>query len=102
MKKFWERLKQKWSIESDGRMAKIFVVFAITGSATVLVRKSLFRLLGIEFDSPVLGFIVKMLAIYFIYQLLLYLIGTIFQERAFFGWFIKKMNYRMIGRKPQQ
>jgi len=99
VKKLWERLKLKWQVESDARMAKIFVVFAITGSATVFVRKSLFNLMGIDIESRFLGFFVKLFAIYFIYQLLLFLIGVLFGERQFFGWFIKKMNYRMVGKK---
>ena len=80
-------------------MAKIFLIFAITGSTTVLVRKGLFRFLGIDISNAVVAFIIKLFAIYFIYQLLLFMIGTIFGERKFFGWFIKKMNMRLIGKK---
>jgi hypothetical protein len=31
---------------------------------------------------------------------MLFVIGTIFKEGKFFWWFIKKMNLRMIGKKP--
>lgn len=100
MKRLWDKLKVKWEVESDMRMAKIFLVFAITGSATMLVRRGLFTFLGIEFDSAVLEIIIRLLAIYVIYQIMLFTIGTIFGERKFFGFFIKKMNLRMIGKKP--
>lgn len=100
MKRLWDKLKVKWEVESDMRMAKIFLIFAITGSATVFVRKGLFAFLGIEFDNAVLGFFVKLFAIYFIYQVMLFTIGSLFGEWKFFGWFIKKMNMRMIGKKP--
>ncbi|MCB9262494.1 MAG: prolipoprotein diacylglyceryl transferase [Flavobacteriales bacterium] len=101
MKKYWEKLKQKWNIDSDQRMIKIWVIFAITGSFTVFVRKSLFKVLGIHIDAKWLAFLVKLVAIYFIYQLLLFLIGSILGESKFFGWFIKKMNYRFIGKKVE-
>ncbi|MBO6517529.1 MAG: hypothetical protein JJ975_13365, partial [Bacteroidia bacterium] len=100
VKKLWEAWKTKWEIESDRRMGKIFLIFAITGSATVVVRKALFNVLGIEIDNAWLAFFIKLVAIYFIYQLLLFTIGSIFGESKFFGWFIKKMNRRMIGKKP--
>jgi len=83
-------------------MAKIFVIFAITGSTTVLVRKGLFAFFKIEFTNPWSSFFVKLIAIYLIYQLLLFTIGSLFGEYKFFGWFIKKMNLRMIGKKPSK
>ena len=101
MKKYWERLKQKWNIESDRRMTIIFIVFAITGTATLFVRKALFTVFNIDIDHKTLAIIVKWVSIYFIYQIMLFLIGTIFQEGKFFWWFIKKMNLRMIGKKPK-
>ncbi|MCO4818457.1 MAG: diacylglyceryl transferase [Bacteroidetes bacterium] len=100
MKKYWERLKAKWGIETDRRMVVIFIVFAITGSATLFVRKALFSAFNIDIDHKVLAIIVKWVSIYFIYQIMLFIIGTIFKEGKFFWWFIKKMNLRMIGKKP--
>ena len=91
----------KWSIDSDRRMAKIFVIFAITGSTTAFVRIGLFSFLGIQIETPWIAFTVKLFAIYFIYQVLLFTIGSILGENKFFGWFIKKMNLRMIGKKPK-
>ncbi len=101
MKKFWNWLKKKWKIEDDVRMTKIFIVFAITGSATMVVRKQVYTLLGIDISQPVLAFIVKMVMIYIVYQIMLYVIGLIFGERQFFTWFLKKMNYRMVGKKVE-
>ncbi len=102
MKKYWDRLKGKWGVETDARMAKIFIVFAITGTATLFVRKGLFQLLGIDIQNQTLSVIVKWVAIYFIYQIMLYVVGYLFKEGAFFWHFIKKMNLRMIGKKPNK
>jgi Family of unknown function (DUF6787) len=98
--KYWEILKVKWGVETDRRMGLIFFVFAVTGSATLFVRKFLYKSLNIDIQTAWLAVVVKILAIYLIYQLLLISIGTLFGERKFFTWFIKKMNYRLIGKKP--
>lgn len=101
VKRIWEIWKQKWAVETDRRMAWIFLVFAITGSLTVVVRKSLFKAMGIEMDNAVLFFIVKLLAIYVVYQILLFLIGSIMGEHRFVKWFIAKMNKRLIPKRSK-
>lgn len=97
--KYWQKLKEKWGVETDKRMTWIFVIFAITGTSTLFVRKFLYQLLGIEIDQPWLAIIVKIIAITLIYQVLLISIGTIGGERKFFTLFLKKMNMRFIGKK---
>lgn len=96
MLKIWNKWKTKWNVETDARMLWIFLIFAITGSSTVFVRKWIFNALGIEFSNAVLGFFVKMLAIYIVYQFLLFSIGSILGEHKFVKWFILKMNSRLI------
>lgn len=99
MKKIWEAWKKKWSVETDRRMAWIFLVFAITGSSTVFVRKYLFQVLGIDIQNTTLAFIVKMVAIYVVYQFMLFIVGTVMGEGQFVRWFLAKMNKRLIGKK---
>ncbi|MFT4522799.1 MAG: hypothetical protein ACI8ZN_001751 [Bacteroidia bacterium] len=101
MRKLWNKLKTKWDIETDRRMIIIFIVFAITGSATIFVRKALYGLLKMDIETQWIAVVVKILFIYVIYQFLLLIIGFIFGEGSFFSWFIKKMNLRLIGRKPK-
>lgn len=99
MLKIWNKWKEKWNVDTDRRMLWIFLVFAITGSSTVIVRKWLFSTLGIEFSNVVLGFIVKIIAIYIVYQILLFAIGSVMGEHKFVKWFIQKMNKRIIPTK---
>ncbi len=80
-------------------MVIIFIVFAITGTVTLFVRKAVFSAFNIDIDHKTLSIIVKWVSIYFIYQIMLFLVGTVFREGKFFWWFIKKMNLRMIGKK---
>ncbi|MEE9439361.1 MAG: DUF6787 family protein [Saprospiraceae bacterium] len=95
----WNKLKVKWNIESDKRMVWIFIIFAITGSSTVFVRKYLFQVLGIDISNPIISTIVKFVFIYIVYQVLLFIIGTIMGENKFVIWFLKKMNSRFIRSK---
>jgi len=99
MKKIWNTWKRKWNVETDARMIWIFVIFAITGSTTVVVRKLLFNSLGIEIENAVLFVVVKILVIYLIYQCLLFVIGSILGEYRFVKWFLWKMNQRLIPGK---
>lgn len=97
--KYWQQLKEKWNVETDRRMAWIFLIFAITGSGTLVVRKFLYKSLGIDIQIPWLAVVVKIIAIYLIYQLLLFSIGSLMGEGKFFKWFLYKMNRRLIGKK---
>jgi len=99
--KIWNTWKKKWNVETDKRMIWIFVIFAITGSSTVFVRKYLYELLGIEIENPILSVVVRILAIYIVYQILLFLVGTIMGEGKFVRWFLVKMNGRFIGKKAK-
>ena len=101
MIKIWKKWKTKWNVESDKRMAWIFLVFAITGMLTVVVRKGLFEYLGIDIENGTLRFLVKLIAIYFVYQLMLFTVGTIMGEGKFVRWFIAKMNKRLIPKKKK-
>jgi len=82
-------------------MTWIFIMFAITGSSTVVVRKFLFSALGIEIANATISFIVKFVAIYFVYQVMLFVVGTLMGEYRFVRWFLIKMNSRLIGRKDK-
>ena len=89
-------LKQRWGIQSNWQLAIIFVVFAITGSASAWLSKPFCFWLGILKED--LGFWftpVRLLLIFPIYQVLLVLIGTLFGQYKFFWAFEKKMLKRM-------
>lgn len=87
-----QKLKARWGIQSNFQMAIIFIVFAITGSASAWLSKPFCIWLGITKGD--LGFWftpVRLLLIFPIYQVLLVLIGFIFGQFRFFWWFEKKM-----------
>jgi len=99
LKRIWNIWKEKWGVQTDKRMTWIFIIFAITGSSTVVVRKFIFDALGIEIENAAIAFFVKFIAIYIVYQILLFSIGSLLGEHKFVKWFIIKMNSRMVNKK---
>ncbi|MBG6061216.1 hypothetical protein IWX83_000993 [Flavobacterium sp. CG_9.1] len=90
------KLKKRWGIETNFQLTIIFIVFAITGSASAWLSKPFCFWLGITKED--LGYCftpVRLLLIFPIYQILLVLIGLLFGQFKFFWAFEKKMLKRM-------
>ena len=85
-------LKRRWGIQSNFQLIIIFIVFAITGSASAWLSKPFCHWLGIKNQDLGLWFTpVRLLMIFPIYQILLVLIGFLFGQFKFFWAFEKKM-----------
>ena len=99
MKALWEKLKVKWNIQSDKRMAWIFIIFALTGSSIGFIRRPLTVAL---FQKTTYGeliwyeLLLTVVIVYFIYQILLFSIGSVLGEHQFVKWFVLKMNKRIF------
>ncbi|HSN48044.1 MAG TPA: DUF6787 family protein [Flavobacterium sp.] len=91
-----EKLKKRWGISSNYQLAIIFIVFAITGSASAWLSKPFCIWLGITKEDLGYWFTpIRLLLIFPIYQVLLVLIGFLFGQFKFFWAFEKKMLKRM-------
>lgn len=91
-----EKLKKRWGIETNLQLTIIFIVFAITGSASAWVSKPFCFWLGIVKED--LGYLftpIRLILIFPLYQVLLVAIGLIFGQFKFFWAFEKKMLKRM-------
>tara|TARA_B100001540_G_C15526087_1_gene514734 strand:+ start:298 stop:600 length:303 start_codon:yes stop_codon:yes gene_type:complete len=88
-----KRLKEKWGITSNFQLAIIFIVFAITGSASLVVSTPILDLIGFSKESinPWLYHPLRLLLIFPVYQVLILIIGAIFGQFTFFWNFVKKM-----------
>ena len=92
-----EKLKQRWGVESNFQLTVIFIVFAITGSASAMVSKPICLWLGITKED--FGFLftpIRLILIFPLYQVLLVSIGFLFGQFAFFWKFEKKL-LRKLG-----
>ena len=84
--------KKRWGIDSNFQLTIIFIVFAITGSASAWLSKPVCYLLGITKEDLGLWFTpVRLILIFPIYQVLLVFIGFLFGQFQFFWAFEKKM-----------
>ncbi|WP_075590260.1 DUF6787 family protein [Labilibacter marinus] len=97
-----EKLKQRWGIESNLQVILILIVFSVTGSAAVYVKKIIFDLIGIDSDTS-LWFKIPMYVLTIIpaYQILLLVFGFIFGQFTFFYNFQKKSFGRFIKKKEK-
>jgi hypothetical protein len=87
-----KRLKQRLGLTSNWQLVIIFVVFAITGSASAYLSKPFCAWLGIAKDELGHWYTpIRLILIFPIYQVLLVAIGFIFGQFKFFWAFEKKM-----------
>ena len=93
----FKKLEKKWDLEYRWEMIRVFIVFAITGSSSVVVGRPILKLLGITKDNlqPVLYWVLFILISFLFYQILLVIFGWLFGQHKFFWNFEKKMLKRM-------
>lgn len=99
-----QKLEGRWIVKQRWELIRIFIVFAITGSSSVLVTRPLIKELGITLDNlHAFVYWVLFVAISLIaYQLLLLFFGWIFGQFEFFWNFEKKILKRLgINFDPQ-
>lgn len=90
-----ERFKKRWDIKSNFQLVLILVVFSVTGSTALYIRKGVFYLLGITADTDLwLRVVVYILTIVPAYYMLLLVVGFVFGQYKFARAFQKKMLSR--------
>ena len=95
-----KRLKKKWGITSNFQLFIICIVFAITGSFSVLITKPVILFIFGDLDglNPLLSWLLRILILFPIYQVLLLFFGFIFFQFNFFFKFFKKfMKFLGLG-----
>jgi len=95
-----ERFKERWDIKSNFQLAVILVVFSVTGSSALYVRKGAFYILGITDSTELwLKTILYILIIFPAYNIMLLLVGFLFGQFKFAWEFEKKMMSRFKFKK---
>ena len=96
----FEKLKKRWNIESNTQVLIILVVFAVTGSTTVYVKRLFFEFVGVTSETSLwLKIPVYIISILLIYNILLLVYGFIFGQFRFFLNFEKKFFSRFLPKK---
>jgi len=97
----FKKLESKWIVKQRWEMIRIFIVFAITGSSSLVVGRPIIKLLGITKENLnifVFWLLYVIIGLVF-YQILLVTFGFLFGQGKFFWEFEKKMLQRLgLGR----
>jgi len=98
-----QRFKNKWNIKSNFQLILILIVFSLTGSAALLVRKFAFEVIGIQPETSLLIKVPLYILILFpAYHVLLLMIGTLIGQFKFFYAFQKKsLSFLKFGTKKK-
>lgn len=92
----FKKLEKKWVLTYKWEMIRVFIVFSITGTASIFVGKPIIRLIGITKENlnPVIYWFLYIIIGLIFYQILLVCIGWLFGQFQFFWNFEKKMLRR--------
>lgn len=95
-----ERFKERWNIKSNYQLIIILIVFSVTGSSSLYVRKGAFYMLGITSETELwLRTILYILIIVPAYYVMLLIVGFLFGQFKFAWEFEKKMLGRFKFKK---
>lgn len=92
----FKKLENKWVVKYRWEIIRIFIVFAVTGSSSLLVSRPLIAFLGITKENlnEVVYWVLFVTICLICYQLLLIIFGWLFGQFQFFWAFEKKMLSR--------
>ncbi len=95
------KLKELFKAKSNWHLLIIFIVFAISGSLSVLLSEPIVKIIKIDeyIDNYFLYQFIRILIIFPVYQFVLLLVGTLFGEFKYFWAFEKKMMMRFKKKK---
>ena len=96
----FRKLRSRWEVSQRWELIRIFIVFALTGSSSVVVSRPIIELLGINKENLniFLYYILFIFVSLVVYQILLVAFGWLFCQFNFFWNFEKKM-LRKLGFK---
>ena len=93
-----ERLKVKWELDSIWQVFLVILVFSVTGSTVVFLRKNLFYLLGFDATTPFwLKTVTYLVFVMPAYQILLLFYGSLVGQFRFFWNKEKKIARKIIA-----
>ncbi|MCB0376284.1 MAG: hypothetical protein KDD04_10225, partial [Sinomicrobium sp.] len=89
----FKRLENRWIVQYKWEMIRIFIVFAVTGSSSVVVGRPVMALLGITKENldPFLYWVLFSVIGLVFYQIFLVTFGWLFGQFRFFWAFEKKI-----------
>lgn len=92
----FKKLENKWVVNQRWEIIRIFIVFAVTGSSSLVVSRPIIAFIGITKENlnVVVYWILFIIVSLICYQVLLVVFGWLFGQFRFFWAFEKKMLSR--------
>ena len=95
-KKNWvDRLKSRWNLENTKQVFIVLLVFALTGTTILIIKKPLLNLLFPSGEIPLFFYISYYIFIFPVYNAVLLLYGALFGYFNFF-WEFEKKTFRRV------
>ena len=102
MSRGFNKLKQRWNLSSMADVWIVLLVFALTGTTILLLKKPLLSLFVENGEVPTIVTITYYILVLPIYNLVLLLYGALLGKFQFFWEFEKKTFRRIMGRKDKK
>ena len=93
---FFERLKERWELDSLFQVLVVLLVFACTGFTVLFLKRPILGLVGEEAKDSVLYSFLYYLLILPLYQVVLLVYAFVFGQFKFF-WAFEKRFFNRIG-----
>ncbi|WP_296316802.1 DUF6787 family protein [Winogradskyella sp. UBA3174] len=92
----FKKLEKKWVLDYKWEIIRVFMVFAITGSSSLIIGRPIIKLIGITKENlnPIIYWVLFIIIGLVFYQILLVSFGWLFGQFKFFWEFEKKMLRR--------
>ena len=92
----FKKLEKKWILDYKWEMIRVFMVFAFTGTSSLVIGRPIIKLIGITKENlnPILYWFLFIIIGLIFYQILLVTFGWLFGQFKFFWEFEKKMLRR--------
>jgi hypothetical protein len=95
------KLKEKWKVKSSGQFAMILIVFALTGSTVLLIKKPIVDYFTVDGEKSMMFTIIYLICILPIYNSILLFYGSLLGQFNFFWSYEKKMINRFKRKKTK-
>ncbi len=96
------KLKERWNVPTTGQVLMILLVFALTGTTVLIIKRPILRLINPDIQTSIGFSIAYYILILPVYNLILLVYGFLLGQFNFFWNFEKRMFSRMFGRKKKE
>ena len=96
------RLKEKWKVKSSGQFAVIIIVFALTGSTVLLIKKPIVDYFTTDGEKSTIFTVLYLIFILPIYNGILLFYGSLLGQFNFFWNYEKKLINRFRRKKVKE